>query len=40
MARAKRLQTARGTFAKVEIADHLAMTESGLSADQIGEVGQ
>jgi hypothetical protein len=27
-------------LANVEIADRLAMTESGLSADQIGEVGQ
>jgi hypothetical protein len=40
MARAKRPAAVRGTLAKAEIADHPAMTESGLSADQIREVGQ
>ena len=38
MAWVKRLQGARGTFAKVEAGDHAAMRESGLSLDGIEEV--
>jgi hypothetical protein len=38
MAWVKRLQGARGTFAKVEVGDHAAMRESGLSLDEVKEV--
>jgi hypothetical protein len=40
MAWVKRLQASRGPFAKVEPGDHAAMTETGLSADEILEVDQ
>lgn len=40
MAWVKRLQASRGPFAKVESGDHSAMTETGLSADEILEVDQ
>ena len=35
MAWVKRLQASRGPFAKVEPSDRAAMTETGLSADEI-----
>jgi hypothetical protein len=38
MAWVKRLQGARGTFAKVEVGDRAAMRASGLSLDEIEEV--
>jgi integrase len=40
MAWVKRLQAARGPAARVEPGDHSAMTQSGLSADEILEVDQ
>jgi len=40
MAWVKRFQASRGPFAKVEPSDHSAMTDSGLSTDEILEVDQ